>query len=308
MTESESRAAAAALEWLAGRDAPESAIAAHEAGAAESPADARRWVRRILDGEQGGSWGGDLLATVRAVLTIRELRAAASLKELDPAIGRALDWVRSRQGGAGAWTDGCSPERHRRGFCHHFAAGFYTPGIERPSDPVLPGAATPAGEVEARFTISAAALRCSLLWRGTRTDNRLHLEALRRVVDGWDDPPTGLTHTALLAAARALLASPDMADRDAAERALTRIAGRQRGDGSWNDADPFHAMAAFVDAAAVAVGGEAVRKALGYGRGLLVATQRPDGSWSSEDAPRRVLIGWRTLRWAAGPQDAPPAA
>ncbi len=251
-------------------------------------------------GERGGAWDDDLLATVRALLTLRELREAASLKELDPGIGRALDWVRGRRRQPGAWTDGCTPERHQRGFCHHFAAGFYSPGTAPPVDPTLPGGAQLTGVAEARFAISAAALRCMLLWRGRGTDARLHLEALRRVVEGWDTPPAGLTTTALLAATRALLASPDAADRDAAAGALTRVAGRQRADGSWTDTDPIFAMAAFHDAMAVGVGGERVASTLEYGARLLTATQRSDGSWGPDDGARRALIGWRTLR-AAGP-------
>ncbi|NIP79785.1 MAG: hypothetical protein GWM90_11415, partial [Gemmatimonadetes bacterium] len=105
MTDSRERAAAAALEWLTTQDAPESAIAAHEAGVATSAEDAHRWVHHILMGERGGAWDDDLLATVRALLTLRELREAASLKELDPGIGRALDWVRGRRRQPGAWTD-----------------------------------------------------------------------------------------------------------------------------------------------------------------------------------------------------------
>lgn len=299
MTDSRERAAAAALEWLVAQDAPESAIAAHEAGVAESRDDARRWVRYFLDGERNGSWDDDLLATVRALLTLRELREAASLKELDPAIGRALDWVRGRQGRPGAWTDGCTPDRHQRGFCHHFAAGFYSPGIHLPTEPVLPGGGRPTGEAELRFTVSAAALRCTLLWRGPGTDARLHLEALRRVVDAWDAPPAGLTTTALLAAVRALVASPEAADGTAAALALTRVAGRQRADGSWTDTDPIFAMAAFHDAATAGVGIEPVTSALEYGARLLTATQRTDGSWGPEDGPRRALIAWRTLRSTA---------
>lgn len=301
MTAGRERAAAAALEWLTAQDAPESAIVSHEAGVATSAEDARRWVRRILDGERDGAWDdGDLLATVRALLTLRELREAASLKELDPGIGRALDWVRSRRRRPGAWTDGCTPERHRRGFCHHFAAGFYSPGTVLPEAPILPGGAELTSAAEARFAISAAALRCMLLWRGSGTDARLHLGTLRRMVDGWDAPPAGLTTTALLAAIRALLASPDPADRDAAAAALTRVAGRQRADGSWTDTDPIYAMAAFHDATAVGVGGERVAAALEYGARLLTATQRTDGSWGPDDGARRALIAWRTLR-AAGP-------
>lgn len=301
------RAAGAALDWLVTRDAAESCIAAHEAGVAESREPARRWVRWILDRERGGAWDGDVLATAHALLTLRELREAASLVELDPAIGRGLDWIRGHQGAPGSWTDGCDPERHRRGFCHHLAGGFYSaaPPDQPLNDVALPSGARPAGEEEARFCVSTEALRCTLLWRGAGTDARLHLEALRRVVAGWTDGPLrGLTTTALLAAIHALLASEAEADRAAASDGLDRVAGMQRGDGSWVDADPFHALEVFLAAEGVGVGGERVEDALGYGARLLSAAQRSDGSWGPDHGPRRALIGWRTVRRSGPPRPA----
>lgn len=290
------RAMTAALDWLAEQEAPESAIAVHEAGVAESDAAARRWVDWILKGERGGAWEDDLVTTAVSLITLWELRQAASLQEQDPAIGRALDWVRARQGQAGRWTDGCNAVRHDRGLCHHYAGGFFSPGLDDMSDLELPSGAPVADDGEARFIASVTALRCVLFWRGIGTDARLHLEVLRRIVDGWHDPPEGLTTTALLAAARALVASPHEADREAAGRPLAMVAGKQRGDGSWMDADPFHAMAVFGEAHAAGLRGDRVTSALEYGAQLLMATQRDDGSWGGERGPRRALIGLRTLR------------
>lgn len=305
MTERASRTVEAALVWLRTRDAPEAAIAAHEAGRDASPEDARRWVRWIVDRERNGAWDGELPATLRSLGVLRELREAASLKEQDPAIGRALDWVRGRQGMAGAWTDDCSPARHRAGFCHHFAGGFFSPAasdaILGPLD--LPSGVRTAGEAETRFALSAGALRCVLLWRGPGTDDRLHLEALRRVVAAWSEArPEGLTTNGLLAAIHALLASPDAVDRGAAARGLRAVAATQRGDGSWVDADPFHALDVFAAAAAAGVGGERVQTTLDYGARLLVAAQHGDGSWGPEHGPRRALIALRTLRRSGPPR------
>jgi hypothetical protein len=303
MTPLEDRYAEAAMAWLAEQDAPEAAIAAHEFDVAGSKADAERWVRRVLEGEQDGAWDTDVIATVQALDTVRELQRAASLPERSSAIGRALDWLRSRQGGPGAWTDGCDPERHREGFCQHFAGGFFSPGAADATldeIAIAPGVSV-VGDSQVRFVTSALTLRCLLLWRGVGTDARLHLEVLRRLVARWrQGPPAGLGTTALLAAVQALIASSDDLDREAASEGIRVVAGTQRGDGSWADADPFHALAVFVDAATARVGGDRATNALEHGAQLLRASQRADGSWGSDSGPRRALIGLRTLRRAQG--------
>lgn len=299
MSASMDASADAALAWLTEQDAPESAIAAHEFGGARSKEETRRWVRRILDQEREGAWSDGLLDTAGALITLHELRHAAQLKEQDPAIGRALDWMRSRQGRPGAWTDGCDPDRHRQGLCHHFAGGFFSAGSPYAQmDPVvLPSGAGVDGDDQVRFVASAVALRCTLFWRGLGTDARLHLSVLRRVVGRWSAArPPGLTTTGLLCAVRALVQSPDDRDREAAEEGLRVVAGTQRGDGSWLDVDPFHALAVFGEAAAVGIGGERAADALDHGAWLLSASQQEDGSWGPEHGARRALIALRTLR------------
>lgn len=301
MTTVEDRSAEAAMAWLAEQDAPEAAIAAHELDVADSKADAERWVRRVLEGEQGGAWDTDIVATVQALDTVRELQRAASLSERPPAIGRALDWLHDRQGSPGAWTDGCDPERHRQGFCQHFAGGFFSPGAADSTldEMVIAPGMSVVGDSQVRFVTSALSLRCLLLWRGAGTDAKLHLEVLRRLVARWPQgPPAGLGTTALLAALQALIASGDGLDREAADEGIRLVAGTQRGDGSWADADPFHALAVFDDAATAGVGGDRAANALEHGARLLRASQRADGSWGSEYGPRRALIGLRTLRRA----------
>ncbi|MFW5947062.1 MAG: hypothetical protein ACOCUW_01105 [Gemmatimonadota bacterium] len=294
------RAVAAAADWLIRQDEAEAAIASHEIGRAKSDEAARRWVRRVLSAERDGTWGDELPATLRALLTIHELRQAAGLREQDPAIGRALARVRRRTRVPGAWTGGCSPARHRLSFCHHFAGGFFSPG---PPDVELSDVTLPTGvrvdcDAEARFALSCAALRSVLLWRGAGTDARLHLHVLGRLVDRWEalEPELdGLTTTALLAGLHALILSDRPADRDVAARGLERAAGRQRGDGSWADADPFHALAVYGDAADRGIGSARVGATLEHGTRLLVATQREDGSWGTDNGARRALIGLRAL-------------
>lgn len=294
------RALAGAQAWLAGQDAPESVIAAQEGGLRDDGDHARRWIRRLLNDQQNdGSWGGDLLATASALLTIHELRTAAALVERDPEIYRALDWLRGRQNAPGAWTSGCTPERHARALCHHFVAGFFSPGPGEASfhEAWLRGGLRLAGDAEVRFVASAVALRCMMEWEAGGADVRLHIAALRRVVEGWGDfVPAGLTTAGLLSAVHALLISGDPADGAVAEAGLRVVAGRQRGDGSWVDADAFQALEVFGTAVDTGVGEERSRSALWHGARLLIASQQADGSWGREHGARRALIAWRTFR------------
>lgn len=289
----------AALDWLVAQDAPESVICAHEAGVAEDTRAAARWVSRILaDQDSSGAWRGSLIATASALITLAEVRSAASLREQDPGIGRALDWLRARRGVPGAWTDGCSTERHRLGTCHHFLGGFLSPA---PPDVVLAPTSLPCGaqiteDSEARFVASVLALRSLLDWTAATADVRLHLEGLRRVVQLWpDSPPPDLSMTSLLAAAHALLRSPAGEDRVAAKQALLVVGGKQRGDGSWVEIDPFQALQVFGVAEAEDELPDRARRALWHGAKLLVTTQNENGSWGGEAPYRRALIAWRTL-------------
>lgn len=293
------RARMTALRWLVAQDAPESVIGAHEAGMAEDTRGAARWVSRILaDQDPNGAWRGDLIVTASALITVAEVRSAASLREQDPGIGRALDWLRARRGEPGAWTDGCSDERHRMGICHHFLGGFLSPGPpDVPQAPAsLPCGAPITHDSEARFVASVMALRALLVWTNATADMRLHLEGLRRVVRLWpESPPPGLSMTSLLAAVQVLLRSPVAEDRTAARQALLVIGGKQRGDGSWVEIDPFQALEVFGAAESEDEVAERARRALWHGAKLLVTTQNENGSWGGEAPHRRALIALRTL-------------
>lgn len=299
-SESVGRASRRAHDWLVEQDAPEAVIVAGEAGAEGDPDEARRWVRRILDlQDASGAWAGDVLATAGALMTLAEIRAAAGLREQDPKIGLAIDWLRARRGVPGTWSDGCSKNRHALGICHHFLGGFFSPGPpEVPQVEVtLRSGARTVGDADARFAASALALRCLLRWATPTRDTRLHLEGLRHVVALWPErPPPGLSTVSLLAAIHALLGSTVAEDRAAAERGLRVVAGKQRGDGSWVETDPFQALEVFERAESEGVGSERARRALWHGARLLISTQNSAGSWGGDDPPRRALIAWRALR------------
>jgi hypothetical protein len=286
--------------WLLEQDAPEAAIIAHEAGIARTAAAARRWVARILgDRDAAGSWAGDLLLTAETLLTVRELRAAAGVVEQDPGIGGAHDWIRGRRGVPGTWADGCSPDRHRQGLCHHSIGGFFSPAPpDVPCEEArLRCGSRLLGDAEVRFGASVTALRCVLGDGRSGRDDQLHLAALRRLVRIWDeDPPEGLSTGALLSAILALVESPDTVDRDTAEWGLRLVGGKQRGDGSWVETDAFQALDVIGAAADAGIAVDRMRRALWHGARLLISSQQADGSWGPDHGARRALIAWRTLR------------
>lgn len=293
------RALGASEAWLLEQDAPEAAILAHEAGVAESNADAKRWVDRVLN-DQGpdGSWGGDLLWTAEALLTVQELRSAGRVVELDPGIGRAHDWIRERRGLRGTWADGCTPTRHDQGLCHHFIGGFFSPAPpDAPYDEArLRCGARLVGDAEIRLAASVTALRCVLGDGRSGRDDRLHLSALRRLVRVWGQgAPEGLSTSALLTAILALVESGDPEDLETAEWGLRLVGGKQRGDGSWVETDAFQALDVMGTAADAGIDAERMRRALWHGARLLISSQQSDGSWGPDHGPRRALIAWRTL-------------
>ena len=87
----------------------------------------------------------------------------------------------------------------------------------------------------------------------------------------------------------------DPADRTAADRGLRVVAGKQRGDGSWVETDPFQALEVIGAADEVGVAPERSRQALWHGARLLVSTHNSDGSWGGDEGPRRALVACRTL-------------
>jgi hypothetical protein len=294
------RAFLAAQAWIGEQDAPETVIAAHEAGASDSNTAARRWINRILDEQDPvGSWGGDLLWTAEALLTIQELRDAAGVVEQEPSVGLAHDWIRSRRSMVGNWAGGCTPDRHRDGLCHHFIGGFFSPGPpEVPfAEARLRCGARLTGDSEIRLVASAMALRCLLRWGGGGRDDGLHLDALQRLVRHWGAAKTpGLSTGSLLAALHALIASGRPQDVDAVEWGLRTVGGKQRGDGSWVETDAFQALDVIGAAADADIASDQMRRALWHGARLLIASQQADGSWGPAHGPRRALIAWRTFR------------
>lgn len=257
-------------------------------------------AHELLSHQSGdGSWGGSIALTAEAMLLLADLRVTG---EFIGAIEQAEQWLRGRRGQEGAYTDGCSPERHALGICEHFAGGFFSPG---PPHRDLAGTRLANGMVlptdaDARLGLSALALHALRRWSRSSTDDVLHLDALRRLANAaFRTPPLNISTPALILVLSALTSAPRTAEFIMVlHGALTRFAGVQRADGSWPGADPFHAAEVFLQAARSGYGSPVFDAALVRTAEMLVLTQNADGSWGSDAGSYRLLSGWRTLRYA----------
>jgi hypothetical protein len=249
---------------------------------------------------EDGSWGGSVALTAEALLVLADLRIPGEkLKNLE----RAQQWLRKRRGVSGTYIDGCSADRHELAICEHFAAGFFSPA---PPNRSLSGTRLANGlvfptDADARLGLSALALHALLRWRRASVDDSLHLDALRRIGNAAlrsNGLEVGVP-TLILVLSVLTLAPRTPEFISVLHGALTRLAGTQRADGSWPNADPFHVAELYVEAHQAGYGSPVFDAAIVRTAELLVLTQKEDGSWGQEAGPYRLLSGWRTLRHAA---------
>lgn len=301
------RALARLERWLAGSNVPEALVARREAGRATSAdrriaADAADALLAAQGGD--GSWRGSLVATAEALLRLSELTGRSPPKRVVAAAARGVEWLRGLRGRPGRYGDGCSPERHRLGICHHFLGGFFAPEppIEPDEELVLAiGARFPAGPA-ARLAASCLALQASLRWGAYGPDAQLHLDGLRRLfeLDGRGGVDlVGID--ALPAIVLVLLEARDRARyREMTVQSLARLTQIQRADGSWPELDALYILDVLLAATGAGLGTRAIDAAIRRGAGMLAITQQDDGLWERNSSPRRALIGWRALRYALG--------
>lgn len=247
-----------------------------------------------------GSWGGRLINTAEALLLMAELRPFT--QDVRDQVDKALAWLRTRQHVPGAFTDGCTPERHAYGLCHHWACGFFSPG---PPTVSLAGASLSSGatfptDEDARLGQSALALRALLGYQHPSLDDALHIEALLRIADLLFREAANVATPTAITVLAALARAPRTPHLVAVlHKALTRLAGVQRADGSWPGAELFHVAEAFLIAEQSGFGSPVFDKAILRTAELLTLSQQPDGSWGPATTPQRLLIAWRTYRYAA---------
>lgn len=286
----------------------ESFIARREAG--ETDAGDRETAGALADEliahQSGdGSWGNSLVHTSEALLLLADLRPFDH--DVDAAIARSLGWLRCRQGKEGAFTDGCTPERHALSLCAHFAGGFFSPGPPSVSfaDMRLSSGATFPTDDDARLGASAIALRACLRYQEPTIDDRLQIDALLRVADLLFRAQSRVATPAAVAVLGTLARAPRTAVQLAVlHAALSRLAGSQRADGSWPGAEGFHVADALLYAVQSGYGSPLFDNAILRTAEVLVLSQHADGSWGQDAGSHRLLIGWRTLRYAAGMRSA----
>ncbi len=251
---------------------------------------------------EDGSWDGNLVTTAEMLMRLAALAGPDAADAVLNAGARGVAWLKSRRGKPGRFGDGCTPDRHRMGLCHHFLGGFFAPEppIDEVEGLVLANGARVPGGAAGQLAASCLALRSVLRWEPHGPDASLHLDGLLRLLE-WDRRTGGrlVPLDAVPAIALALLEAADRDEfRDAAKIVLDRIVQVQRADGSWPELDTFYILEVLLAALDAGFHSDAVDAALLRAAGLLALTQQPDGQWERDTVTARTRIGLRTLRHA----------
>ena len=291
---------AAAIERVAAFFAPRSAraaILAREVMGRPAPGDAAAREAVVADLLKGlrpdGSVGGAALPTIWRALELMDLGHAGQ----EPGTARLIHWVLALAGQPGAFGEGCHPARHEQKACDHYLAGFFAPApaTERLAPITMPCGKTFRAEAAARFAVSCLALR-AVLQAGLagRASVKKHLTSLALLADVWTDWGGYYAPDLVISALHPLAIAPPV-HRGATIKTAAFIAENQQADGTWLNADLFHALESLI-----AANTPPARKAVTRAVPALLALQRKDGSFGPTAQEERALIGLRTLVLAHG--------
>jgi hypothetical protein len=291
---------AAAIERLEEFFAPRSsraAILAREALGRPSPGDEAARATVIAGLQKGlradGSVGGAALPTIWRAIELMDLGHSGQ----EPGTARFITWTLGLAGHPGAFGEGCHPARHEQKACDHYLAGFFAPAAEteRLAPITMPCGKTFRAEAQARFAVSCLALRAVLMaGLAGKASIKKHLTSLAVLADVWNDWSGYYAPDLIIAALYPLAVSPPVY-RGATLKTARFIAENQQDDGTWLNADLFHALESLLVANT-----PPAKKAIARAVPALLGLQRKDGAFGATAQEERALIGLRAMLSGAG--------
>ena len=296
MKRSQAAAAIARLEEFFAPRMSRAAILAREALGRPLPEDEEAREAIVAGLQKGlrpdGSVGGAALPTIWRAIELMDLGHPGN----EPGTARFISWILPLAGQPGAFGEGCHPARHEQKACDHYLAGFFAPApdTERLAPITMPCGKTFRAEAQARFAVSCLALRAVLMaGLAARASVKKHLTSLSLLADVWIDWSGYWAPDLVIAALHPLGISPPVY-RGATLKAAQFIASNQQADGTWPNADLFHALESLMVANT-----PAARSAVAKAVPALVAMQRKDGAFGATAQEERALIGLRAMVMAS---------
>ncbi|MGH7701765.1 MAG: hypothetical protein ACREMO_01615, partial [Gemmatimonadales bacterium] len=230
--------------------------------------------------------------TAWRVIEILELGGHAE----DAVIVRLTGWLLHRQDQPGTYCDGCSKPRHARRVCEHFLGGFFSPApaSQRIAPVTVPNGKLFRAEAAARFASAAwASERCCSPSRTSGPESCGTWRAWPGCVEEWLAWGGYFAPDLTICALHALALAP-APQRGMMSELAGAVAGHQKTDGSWPQADLFAVLDALL-AAGTPEAIEAVHRAMP----ALLTRQRTDGTFGAVARQERGLAGLRALIAAA---------
>jgi hypothetical protein len=201
---------------------------------------------------------------------------------------RMVGYVLAQQDKPGHFGEGCTPETHERRHCHHFLAGFFSPGgRDTEIAPLeLPTGAAFDDEDEARLAVSLLTLRTVLrAGEDRRQGVREHVDALLRsdlFANAWG--PGGKPDLFFLSVGAIAHGPPE--SRLDLQPSVRVILEHQQSDGTWPETQFFHAL----DMLSGLTSAEA-KQALRQASRSLGRLQQPDGGFGSANEDWTLAAG-----------------